>query len=181
MGRQQQLEQNVQKNRDAQEELLRRREELIQELELEKDFRRQEKDSEEGRRTTRIQELNAQVGSRCSGIFYHRELKTLWSSNNSQHNLGQEAICNQTGLKLFVCLHCRWSSSIKSSGRSSSRKSRRRRERGRPCESKRRIWGWRCWGWPTKGTSRRYKLYNNDFECWDSKFLKCSFTFSVLK
>ncbi|XP_035022930.1 trichoplein keratin filament-binding protein [Hippoglossus stenolepis] len=61
VGRQQQLEQKVQKNREAQEQLLRRREELIQELELEKDFRRQEKDSEEGRRTAQIQELNAQV------------------------------------------------------------------------------------------------------------------------
>lgn len=53
----------MQKNREAQEESLKRREELIQELELEKEMRRREKEQEEGRRTARIQELNAQVGT----------------------------------------------------------------------------------------------------------------------
>ncbi|XP_040897387.1 trichoplein keratin filament-binding protein [Toxotes jaculatrix] len=61
VGRQQQLELKMQKNREAQEESLRRREELIQELELEREIRRREKEQEEGRRTARIQELNAQV------------------------------------------------------------------------------------------------------------------------
>lgn len=62
MGRQQQLELKVQKNREAQEESLRRREELIQELELERENRRRENEQEEGRRTARMQEINAQVG-----------------------------------------------------------------------------------------------------------------------
>lgn len=52
----------MQKNREAQEESLKRREELIQELEQESKMRRQEKDQDESRRTARIQELNAQVG-----------------------------------------------------------------------------------------------------------------------
>lgn len=60
-GRQQQLELKMQKNREAQEESLRRREELIQELELEREKRRQEKEQEEGRRTARMQEINVQV------------------------------------------------------------------------------------------------------------------------
>ncbi|XP_070760888.1 trichoplein keratin filament-binding protein [Enoplosus armatus] len=60
-GRQQQLELKVQKNRDAQEESLRRREELIQELELEREMRRQETVQEEGHRTARMREINAQV------------------------------------------------------------------------------------------------------------------------
>uniref|UniRef100_A0A3B4ZCX7 Trichoplein keratin filament-binding protein n=1 Tax=Seriola lalandi dorsalis TaxID=1841481 RepID=A0A3B4ZCX7_SERLL len=60
-GRQEQLELKMQKNREAQEESLRRREELIQELELESEIRRQEKVQDESRRTARIQELNAQV------------------------------------------------------------------------------------------------------------------------
>lgn len=65
--RQQQLEQKVQKNREAQEESLRRREELIQELELERELRRQETVQEEGRRTARMQEINTQVS--ISGTF----------------------------------------------------------------------------------------------------------------
>lgn len=60
-GRQQQLELKVQRNREAQEESLKRREELIQELELERKIRRQETEQEEGRRTARMQEINAQV------------------------------------------------------------------------------------------------------------------------
>lgn len=57
----------MQKNREAQEESLKRREELIQELELESEIRRQEKEQDESRRTARIQELNAQVSKyiRC--------------------------------------------------------------------------------------------------------------------
>ncbi|KAM6944756.1 trichoplein keratin filament-binding protein isoform 1-T1 [Lycodopsis pacificus] len=61
VGRQQQLELKMQKNREAQEESLRRREQLIQELELERETRCQEKEQEEGRRTARMQEINAQV------------------------------------------------------------------------------------------------------------------------
>ncbi|XP_026178582.1 trichoplein keratin filament-binding protein [Mastacembelus armatus] len=60
-GRQQQLELKMQKNREAQEESLRRREELIQKLELERETRRHEKEQEQGRRTARMQEINAQV------------------------------------------------------------------------------------------------------------------------
>ena len=61
MGRQQQLEDKMQRNREAQEESLRRREELIQELELERETRRVEKDQEQGYRTARMQEIHAQV------------------------------------------------------------------------------------------------------------------------
>lgn len=60
-GRQQQLELKMQNNRKAQEESLRRREKLIQELELEREIRRQETEQEEGRKTARMQEINAQV------------------------------------------------------------------------------------------------------------------------
>lgn len=62
-GRQQQLELKMQKNREAQEGSLRRREQLIEELELERETRRQEKEQDEKRRTARMQEINAQVGS----------------------------------------------------------------------------------------------------------------------
>lgn len=51
----------MQKNRNAQEESLKRREELIHELELERELRRWEREQEEGRRTARMQEINAQV------------------------------------------------------------------------------------------------------------------------
>ncbi|XP_011477490.1 trichoplein keratin filament-binding protein [Oryzias latipes] len=61
MGRQQQLELKMQKNREAQEESLKRREELIQELELERELRRQEKEKEEGRQTARAKDLKAQM------------------------------------------------------------------------------------------------------------------------
>ncbi|KAM8885958.1 trichoplein keratin filament-binding protein isoform 1-T1 [Spinachia spinachia] len=61
VGRQQQLELKMQDNREAQEESLRRREQLIQELEQERETRRHEKEQEEGRRTARMQEINAQV------------------------------------------------------------------------------------------------------------------------
>lgn len=62
MERQQQIELKIQKNREAQEESLKRREELIKELEWERKFRRREKEQEEGQRTARMQEINAQVG-----------------------------------------------------------------------------------------------------------------------
>lgn len=62
MGRQQQIEVKMQKNREAQEESLKRREELIKELEWERELRRREKEREEGRRTARMQEIHAQVG-----------------------------------------------------------------------------------------------------------------------
>ncbi|KAK2837294.1 hypothetical protein Q5P01_014506 [Channa striata] len=61
VGRQQQLEQKMQKNREAQEESLKRREELIQELEREREMRQREKEREEGRKTAQMQEINAQV------------------------------------------------------------------------------------------------------------------------
>lgn len=61
-GRQQQLELKMQRNREAQEESLRRREDLIKELELERELRRQEREQQESRRTAWLQEINAQVG-----------------------------------------------------------------------------------------------------------------------
>lgn len=61
-GRQLQLDVKMQDNRQAQEESLRRREELIEELELERQTRRQEREEDEGHRTARMQEINAQVG-----------------------------------------------------------------------------------------------------------------------
>uniref|UniRef100_A0A8C8JEI5 Trichoplein keratin filament-binding protein n=1 Tax=Oncorhynchus tshawytscha TaxID=74940 RepID=A0A8C8JEI5_ONCTS len=63
-GRQQQLDVKMQENRQAQEESLRRREELIEELELERQTRRQEREEDEGHRTARMQEINAQVEQR---------------------------------------------------------------------------------------------------------------------
>ncbi len=75
VGRQQQLELKVQKNREAQEESLRRREELIQELELEREMRRREIEQEEGRRTARMQEINAQVSTQF--FFPHTKVHHL--------------------------------------------------------------------------------------------------------
>uniref|UniRef100_A0A673Z8V7 Trichoplein keratin filament-binding protein n=1 Tax=Salmo trutta TaxID=8032 RepID=A0A673Z8V7_SALTR len=63
-GRQLQLDVKMQENRQAQEESLRRREELIEELELERQTRRQEREEDEGHRTARMQEINAQVEQR---------------------------------------------------------------------------------------------------------------------
>lgn len=60
-GRQQQLEQKMHQNRKAQEESLKRREELIQQLEMERELQRQEKELEEGRRTARKKEIDSQV------------------------------------------------------------------------------------------------------------------------
>lgn len=48
-------------NRLAREESLRRREELIQQLDQERLTKRQEKEEQEGARTARMQEINAQV------------------------------------------------------------------------------------------------------------------------
>lgn len=59
----------MQNNREAQEESLRRREQLIQELEQERETRRHEKEQEEGRRTARMQEINAQVGTYYTSLF----------------------------------------------------------------------------------------------------------------
>lgn len=61
--RQQQLALKIQKNREAQEESQRRREELIKELETEKNLRRQDKENRERRRMAWLQEVDAQVGS----------------------------------------------------------------------------------------------------------------------
>uniref|UniRef100_A0A671SFD1 Trichoplein keratin filament-binding protein n=1 Tax=Sinocyclocheilus anshuiensis TaxID=1608454 RepID=A0A671SFD1_9TELE len=60
-GRQQQLEERMKENRLAREESLQRREELIQQLELERLTLRQEREQQEGARTARMQEINAQV------------------------------------------------------------------------------------------------------------------------
>lgn len=51
----------MQENRLAREESLKRREELIQQLERERVTLRQEKEQQEGSRTSRMQEINAQV------------------------------------------------------------------------------------------------------------------------
>lgn len=67
-GRQQQLEERMKENRLAREESLQRREELIQLLEQERLTLRQEKDQQEGARTSRMQEINAQV---CIRVTLH--------------------------------------------------------------------------------------------------------------
>lgn len=51
----------MKENRLAREESLQRREELIQQLERERLTRRQEREQQEGARTARMQEINAQV------------------------------------------------------------------------------------------------------------------------
>lgn len=61
-GRQQQLAMKIQKNSEAQEESQRRREELLEELEAERNLRRQEKENQESCRTAWLQEVDAQVG-----------------------------------------------------------------------------------------------------------------------
>lgn len=55
----------MQRNCEAQEESLRRREDLIKELELERELRLQEREQQESRRTTWLQDINAQVGLKC--------------------------------------------------------------------------------------------------------------------
>lgn len=75
LGRQQQLEQQMKENRQAQEESLQRREELIKELELEKQKTHREREEEGELRTARKQEIAAQVHTRRgwgndSGPFY---------------------------------------------------------------------------------------------------------------
>lgn len=52
----------MRQNREAQEESLKRREELIQELELETEMQQQQKEQEESRRTAWINEIEDQVG-----------------------------------------------------------------------------------------------------------------------
>lgn len=64
--RQQQLAMKIQKNREAQEESRRRREELIKELETQRSLSRQDRENQESRRTAWLQEVHAQVGSLCS-------------------------------------------------------------------------------------------------------------------
>lgn len=61
-GRQQQLATKIHKNCQAQEESQRRREELLEELEAERNLRWQEKVKQESRRTAWLQEVDAQVG-----------------------------------------------------------------------------------------------------------------------
>lgn len=61
--RHQQLAMKIQKNREAQEESQRRQEELIKELETERNLRRQDKEKQESRRTAWLQDVDAQVGS----------------------------------------------------------------------------------------------------------------------
>lgn len=63
----------IQKNHEAQEESQRRREELIKELETERNLRRQDREHQESRRMAWLEEVDAQVGSRCS--FLHTLLK----------------------------------------------------------------------------------------------------------
>uniref|UniRef100_A0A3B3QWT9 Trichoplein keratin filament-binding protein n=1 Tax=Paramormyrops kingsleyae TaxID=1676925 RepID=A0A3B3QWT9_9TELE len=60
-GRRQQLDQKMLENRWAQEESLRRREELIEQLEKEKEARCQEREQEKEQRTARMREIDTQV------------------------------------------------------------------------------------------------------------------------
>jgi len=80
-GRRQQIEAKVRRNREEQEESLRRREELLQVLEVERETRRQEREQEEEQRTTRVQELDAQVHARTHArtvIADHYTNVILW-------------------------------------------------------------------------------------------------------
>ena len=52
----------MQVNRQAQEESLQRREELIEQLEQERLSRLQQQEEQEVQKTSRMQEINAQVG-----------------------------------------------------------------------------------------------------------------------
>uniref|UniRef100_A0AAY4AZ03 Trichoplein keratin filament-binding protein n=1 Tax=Denticeps clupeoides TaxID=299321 RepID=A0AAY4AZ03_9TELE len=64
LGRQQQLEKKMLENRLAQEESLRRREELIQELELERQTQRQEREQAERQKTSCEEEARTQLEQR---------------------------------------------------------------------------------------------------------------------
>lgn len=61
-GRQQQIQEKIEQNRRAQEESLRHREQLIQNLEEARESARREKEESEELKSARKQELEAQVG-----------------------------------------------------------------------------------------------------------------------
>ncbi|MXQ81355.1 hypothetical protein E5288_WYG005751 [Bos mutus] len=61
-GRQQQIQEKIEQNRRAQEESLRHREQLIQDLEEARELARREKEESEELKSARKQELEAQVG-----------------------------------------------------------------------------------------------------------------------
>lgn len=60
-GRRKQLKLKMQKNREAQVESLREREELIHRLELQREARRHQREQEEQRVASRMQEVSTQV------------------------------------------------------------------------------------------------------------------------
>ncbi|XP_037366872.1 trichoplein keratin filament-binding protein [Talpa occidentalis] len=64
IGRQQQIQEKIEQNRQAQEESLRHREELIRNLEEARDSARREKEESEELKSARKQELEAQVAER---------------------------------------------------------------------------------------------------------------------
>ena len=77
--RQQQLELKVQKNREAQENSLRRREELIRELEMERELRRRETQEVENLRTARREEIDSQV----------RTVRSSYTSGGAEEEISQ--------------------------------------------------------------------------------------------
>ncbi|XP_076007285.1 trichoplein keratin filament-binding protein-like [Genypterus blacodes] len=68
-GRQQQVELKMQRNHEAQEEILRRREELIQELETERESRRKEREQAGRLRTERMREINVELEQRRQEVL----------------------------------------------------------------------------------------------------------------
>uniref|UniRef100_A0A8C5N639 Trichoplein keratin filament-binding protein n=1 Tax=Gouania willdenowi TaxID=441366 RepID=A0A8C5N639_GOUWI len=79
VGRQQQLQHKMQNNCAAQKESLKRREELILELEREMEVRGQEKENKERRRTAWKQEINAQVQQR-----HQEQLEDKWRNHQEE-------------------------------------------------------------------------------------------------
>ncbi|XP_076007041.1 trichoplein keratin filament-binding protein-like [Genypterus blacodes] len=68
-GRQQQVELKMQRKHEAEEELLRRRGELIQEMDFEREIKRKEREIARKLRTARMQEINAELEQRRQEVL----------------------------------------------------------------------------------------------------------------
>nr|XP_014345958.1 PREDICTED: trichoplein keratin filament-binding protein isoform X2 [Latimeria chalumnae] len=96
-GRQVQIQERIEANRQAQEESLQRREELIQELEAVKQMTHREREEEEGIKTARKQELETQISARRHQEWeaLHRRQEEEEEERQAQHHykekLTQEA------------------------------------------------------------------------------------------
>lgn len=110
--RQQQLTTKMEKNREARAESQRRREELIKELEAERDLRRKEKGEQESRRAAWVQEIDAQVGPLGKVVR-----KTVEIDPKIQMP------CDRC--------YCRWSRGARSSWRSNTGQNEKRRRKRR--------------------------------------------------